>query len=65
MNWAILENNIVKNVIVADETFIATHYPDAILLTKPCGVGWTFDGNEFTAPVCVLTPWPEPTEEIN
>lgn len=65
MNWAILENNIVKNIIVADETFIATHYPDAILATEPCGVGWTFDGEKFIDGVSIVKPNPEPTEEIN
>lgn len=66
MNWAILENNIVKNIIVADETFVAAHYPDAVLVTEFCGIGWTYDGKKFIDTISVkIEAKPEPTEEIN
>ena len=53
--FAIIENNTVTNVIVADtqaDAELATgatcvEYTDA----NPAGIGWTYDGTTFTAPV--------------
>jgi hypothetical protein len=55
-NYAVIKNGIVNNVIVADTQAIAEqvtgftcveveHVPGAP------GIGWTYDGAEFTAPV--------------
>ena len=59
MNWAILENGIVVNIIVADESFIEIHFPNAVNITDTtAGIGWTYDGEVFTAP-------PAPIEETD
>lgn len=55
--WAILANDIIGNVIIGDEEFIASH-PDwsqfeRIDITdydpQP-GIMWKLEGNKFTAP---------------
>jgi len=52
MRYAIIENGVVANVVVADAELASQNgwveCPDA-------GPGWTFDGVNFTAP-----PEPEP-----
>lgn len=59
-NYAVIENNIVTNVIVADSKEIAE---EVIGLTcveytdkNPAGIGWTYNGSTFTAPEPVLPP---------
>jgi hypothetical protein len=55
MRYAIIENGLVTNVVLADEAFAAeqgwVECPDA-------GPGWTYDGSTFTEPA--PTPDPEP-----
>ena len=49
-NYAIIENNIVTNIIVAEQDFIDSHYPGAVridnLSTKP-SIGWKYENNQF------------------
>ena len=60
MNVAVIENNTVVNVIVADTLAIAeevtksfcVEYTDA----NPAGIGWTYDGKKFHAPIIEVPP---------
>lgn len=47
MNYAIIENNIVTNVIVADAAFAASI---GAVPAQNAGIGWTYAGGVFTAP---------------
>jgi hypothetical protein len=60
-NYAVIKDGIVDNVIVADTQAIAEavtgltcveieHVPGAP------GIGWSYDGAEFTAPITEETP---------
>ena len=61
MKYAILRNNIVENIIVADQDFINKYYFDAINVDNvECGIKWVYDGTIFTKPVIVE---PEIAEE--
>jgi hypothetical protein len=55
MNYALIRNGIVENVIVADAAFIeviSNNWDDIVDITDTgYGVGWTYDGEEFAAPV--------------
>jgi galactose-1-phosphate uridylyltransferase len=53
--WAIVENDLIVNVIVADKDFIAANYPDAILCNENVGVGDGFDGENFYSNSIVVT----------
>ena len=57
--YALVQANIVQNVIVADAAFaamIAPDWQDVILLNQPdgtltpCAMGWGWDGTNFIAP---------------
>lgn len=54
--YALINNGIVENVIMADADFIATltGYENKIEVTD-VGVGWLFDGTNFTQPEAVTT----------
>ena len=62
--YAVLNGNNVENIIVADSLEIAetvtkktcVEYNDS----NPAGIGWTYDGTKFIAPV--FEPTEEPTE---
>jgi hypothetical protein len=64
MRYAIIENGVVVNVVIADAEYAAQQgwitCPDA-------GPGWTYANGVFTAPVVVEppapTPAPAPTKE--
>ncbi len=60
IQYALINDNVVQNVIVADAEFAAAIAPDwqaVILLNQPdgtltpCGIGWAWDGTNFIAPV--------------
>lgn len=60
MNYALIKENEVKNIIVADIEFIKSiegEY-DQVLSTEELdygvAVGWMFDGEKFSAPVKVV-----------
>ena len=55
-NYLVIENNIVINVIVANSKEIAESVTGLTCVEVPFepgqpGIGWTYDGAEFTAPV--------------
>ncbi len=52
-NYALIENGTVVNVIVADSQEVANMFGTAVEYTEanPAGIGWTYDGTSFTAPV--------------
>ena len=59
--YAIIENGLVANVVVADAEFATQNgwiaCPDA-------GPGWKYDGTTFTEPdPIVIEPAPAPTKE--
>jgi len=45
--WAIIKNGIIKNIIVADKTFIDKNYPDAILCDVNVSVGDGYNETDF------------------
>ena len=49
-NYAEIVNNIVVNVIVADQEFIATQTDKNYVLCTDGGIGWTYNGTTFIAP---------------
>ena len=63
--WALLVDNIIGNVIIAEEDFIESH-PDFSALDRiditdydpQPGIMWTLEGNKFKAPESVR-PKPE------
>ena len=62
MIYAQIQNNIVTNVIVADQEFIAS-LPNPTEYTELVrgGIGWTYDGTNFIAP----QPYPSWTLDSN
>lgn len=54
MIFAVIENGLVVNTIIADQDFIDKVYPDAVDITeldlKP-EIGWTYDKKKFKKPV--------------
>lgn len=59
--YAEIVNNIVVNVIVADAEFVATQTDKTYVISEGSGIGWTFDGTNFTAP----QPYPSWTLDSN
>ena len=55
MNIALIRHGVVENVIVGTLEFAQTLGYDACVETNEAGIGWTWDGETFTAP-----PQPEP-----
>jgi hypothetical protein len=53
MRYAIIDNGVVTNVVVADSAF-----GDNWVAIEGGGVGWLYDGSTFTPP-----PTPIPTKE--
>lgn len=53
MKWAIIENNLVVNVIIADDKFIKANSINAICIdevTEMVGIGWSYANQTFIAP---------------
>lgn len=55
-NYAVIKDSIVNNVIVADTKEIAETVTGLTCVEIPFepgapGIGWTYDGAEFAAPV--------------
>lgn len=52
--YAIVENNLVTNVIIADTLQIAEEVTGKTCVEynedNPAGIGWTYDGEKFIAP---------------
>ena len=57
MNYALIKDNTVQNVIVADAAFVDSIRADWQHITESgdAGIGWGWDGSKFVAP-----PVPEP-----
>ena len=67
MQYAIIENGIIVNVVNAEEDFAAemgwVSFPTYID-DKAVGAGWKFDGSTFSAPDPIVETNPtEPTKE--
>ena len=62
-NYAIIENDKVINVIVADSKEVAEEVTGLVCIEyteeNPAGIGWTYDGVNFVSPYPVEE---EPTE---
>jgi hypothetical protein len=60
-NYAVITGNTVSNIIVADTKEIAEQITNSTCVEytdeNPAGIGWTYDGENFIAPVVE-----EPTE---
>ena len=54
-NFAIIEGGVVTNVIVADSLEVAQEVTEKTCAEytaeSPAGIGWSYDGTTFTAPV--------------
>jgi hypothetical protein len=63
--YAIINNNIVENIIEAEQDFIDAHYPSAVLLqdNEVAGPGWTVENGEYKAPNLVVSPEEVPITE--
>ena len=51
--YAVIQDGVVVNTIVADQAFIDQHYPGAPRIdnvTPQPGIGWGYDGTTWTAP---------------
>jgi hypothetical protein len=62
MNYALIKNDVVANVIVADAEFvagIADQWDHIEPATDGVGPGWGWDGSQFAAPPPVVVPEPE------
>lgn len=58
MTYAIIEDGIVKNIVLASPEYAAEH--GWVDLPDGAGIGWAFDGTNWTAP----TPPTKAPEEI-
>lgn len=59
-NYAVIQNGIVTNVIIADTKEVAEMATGLTCIeyeNEPGapGIGWSYDGAEFTAPVVEVT----------
>ena len=67
MQYALIKNTIIQNVIEADQAFAQAIAPewDAVVsiesMTPTPGIGWSYEAGVFTAPE--MPPAPEPTPE--
>ena len=58
--YALVESGHVANVIVADAGFVEQHCPGAVridALSNHPGIGWSYSGGEFRAPLVVYPPF--------
>jgi len=59
MKFALIENNVVKNIIVADQKFIDENRLSAINVDDIyCGIGFIYKDGEF------IQPQPELADEL-
>ena len=54
-NYAVMKNNKVSNVIVADTKEVAEEITSSVCIeyteVNPAGIGWTYNGSTFEQPV--------------
>jgi hypothetical protein len=62
MRYAIIENELVINIIVAEQDFIDVYYPDAIECNNGVNIGHIYKDDNFIAPPPVIVP---PDETIS
>jgi hypothetical protein len=55
MRYAIINESLVENVIVADKEFVEVYYPQAIECPETVYVGWNYVDGEFIAPPPVIS----------
>jgi len=53
--YAEIENGIIENVIVAEESFILEHKPEAIECPQGFGVGDKYEDGEFSRVTVVVS----------
>lgn len=57
-NYAVIEDNKVVNIIVADSKDLAETITGKLCIEytdeKPAGIDWTYNGSEFIAPEPVV-----------
>jgi hypothetical protein len=62
-NFAVIKDGVVDNVIVADTKEIAEQVTGLTCVEyteeNPAGIGWTYDGANFVAPVVEIPATPE------
>jgi hypothetical protein len=60
MKFAVIKNNLVENIIVADSKAIAEEVTSKTCIEytdeNPAGIGWAYDGVNFIAPVIETEP---------
>jgi len=56
MRYAIVENELVINIIVAEQDFIDAHYPDAIECNDGVNIGHIYKDDNFIAPPPIVIP---------
>jgi hypothetical protein len=61
-NYAIIENNIVVNAVVADEVYAESQ--GWVLLTNGAGIGWSYIDGVFYHPI-IPQPTPEEIQATN
>ena len=62
--FAVIENEVVVNVIVGVEPEVVSANPTLYVEytpENPAGIGWTYDGNKFIAPVMEAKAAANPT----
>lgn len=52
-NYAIVENDKIINVVVADAKFMKAHFKDYFEITGSEGIGWTLVDGAWTAPAVI------------
>ena len=58
MRYAVIENGVVANVIIADGDFVGEDIK--YVASDEAGIGWVFDGNNLTPPEMSPPSVPEP-----
>lgn len=58
MRYAIIENELVINIIVAEADFIEQHYFSAIECNDSVNIGWIWDGTNFIVPALNIEETP-------
>ena len=56
-NYVIIKNNVVENIIEAEQDFIDQHYPDAVLLQEGevASIYWAVEDGKYIPPREILT----------
>jgi hypothetical protein len=67
MKHAVIENGVIVNIVLAEPDFASQMgwiaFPDFVA-EKAVGIGWSYDGTNWVAPVEPVIPEPEPAPEV-